>query len=268
MGSQLKRLEGEIQVVGIDAGELSVEKWLQGAGTSFSGGEATLLVFWEAWCPHSKRVVPKLQSTYEAYKNRGLQVVGLTKATRNTTDEEIQRFITDKMLSYPIGKERGDEMSKRFGVRGIPAAAVVKDGKVVWRGHPAKADDALLERLLGSSSEQTGVDGQVSTATNEPTPSEAKPSFDCNKASHNVEILICSDLELATLDREMGEVFVTAKSRIEDRSAFVRDQREWIANRNAKCKVDDVENPHSGSPTVLECLKTETTSRRDALKGM
>ena len=39
-------------------------------------------------------------------------------------------------------------MSSSFAVTGIPAAALVKDGKVVWRGHPARLDDALLDKLM------------------------------------------------------------------------------------------------------------------------
>ena len=48
-------------------------------------------------------------------------------------------------VSYPIAKESGDALSKHFGVRGIPAAAMVKDGKVVWRGHPARLTDDMIE---------------------------------------------------------------------------------------------------------------------------
>jgi hypothetical protein len=32
-------------------------------------------------------------------------------------------------------------------VTGIPAAAVVKGGKVIWRGHPAQLTDDVLGKL-------------------------------------------------------------------------------------------------------------------------
>jgi hypothetical protein len=39
-------------------------------------------------------------------------------------------------------------MSTYFGVRGIPAAAVVKDGQIVWRGHPARITEDMLKGWL------------------------------------------------------------------------------------------------------------------------
>ena len=36
-------------------------------------------------------------------------------------------------------------LAQYFAVSGIPAAAVVKNGKVVWRGHPARINDEMLK---------------------------------------------------------------------------------------------------------------------------
>jgi peroxiredoxin len=142
-----QRLEREIGVVGVEAGSFEVEKWYQGE-TTMADGKATLLVFWEVWCPHCKREVPKMNETHAKYKDKGLNVVGLTKITRNSTEEQVTDFIKEKEVAYPLAKEDGDSMSKRFGVSGIPAAAVVKDGKVVWRGHPARLKDEMIEGWL------------------------------------------------------------------------------------------------------------------------
>ena len=46
-----------------------------------------------------------------------------------------------------MAKESGDA-SKAFGVSGIPAAAVVKDGKVVWRGHPGRLTEQMIESWI------------------------------------------------------------------------------------------------------------------------
>jgi thioredoxin-like negative regulator of GroEL len=50
-------------------------------------------------------------------------------------------------VDYPIAKETG-ELSRYFNVSGIPAAAVIKDGKVVWRGHPAQLKEDQLKSWL------------------------------------------------------------------------------------------------------------------------
>ena len=140
-----RRIQDELEVIGKDAGALAVDTWYQGEGVSMDDGKATLLVFWEVWCPHCKREVPKVEATYNEFKGKGLNVVGLTKQTRDVTAEQVTEFISSNNITYPIAKEAGAEMSDRFGVKGIPAAAVVKGGKVVWRGHPARINEQMIE---------------------------------------------------------------------------------------------------------------------------
>ena len=141
-------LNAELSVVGKDApSELKVEKWFQGEKDVHIDKGATLVVFWEVWCPHCKREVPKLEETYEKYKGKGFDVVGLTKITKSSTPEKVEEFIKEQKLTYPIAKETG-EMSDYFAVSGIPAAAVIKDGKVVWRGHPGRLTDDMINAWL------------------------------------------------------------------------------------------------------------------------
>lgn len=42
----------------------------------------------------------------------------------------------------------GATISAYFGVSGIPAVAVIKAGKVVWRGHPARISLEMLENWV------------------------------------------------------------------------------------------------------------------------
>lgn len=135
----------EAAVVGKPAQELDVSEWFQGQASI--AGEPTLLVFWEEWCPHCRREVPKLEEMSKSYQGK-MKVVGLTKVNRSSTDDSVRKFISENNLSYPIGKEKGGNLSEYYGVSGVPAAALVKDGKVVWRGHPARLDDAMLQKLL------------------------------------------------------------------------------------------------------------------------
>ncbi|MDP6931333.1 MAG: TlpA disulfide reductase family protein, partial [Myxococcota bacterium] len=97
-------------------------------------------------CPHCQKEVPKLEKTHQDYKGR-MNVIGLTKLSKGVTAEDVNTFISEKEVSYPMAKENGD-VSKHFAVQGIPAAALVKDGKIIWRGHPAGLNDEKLDKLL------------------------------------------------------------------------------------------------------------------------
>lgn len=143
---QAGRLKAELELIGSEVGNVTVGEWLQG-DLNINDHKATLLVFWELWCPHCKREVPKLQETYTKFKDKGLGMAGVTQLSRNTPPEDIMSFAKDQGLSYAIGKDDGT-LSQRFLVSGVPAAAAVKDGKVVWRGHPAQLTDAMIEEWL------------------------------------------------------------------------------------------------------------------------
>lgn len=126
-----------------------IEKWFQGEGEiTLDNTKPTLVVFWEVWCPHCRNEVPKIESLYNEFKEKGLQVLGLTKLTRGVTETELLDFVKQSNLTYPIAKETGG-LSTYFMVSGVPAAAVVKGDKIVWRGHPATLSKAQLEGLLG-----------------------------------------------------------------------------------------------------------------------
>ena len=66
--------------------------------------------------------------------------------------------------------------------------------------------------------------------------SAAEPSFDCAKAEHEVETLICADERLAALDREVARLYALARTgpnMDEERAARLAAwQRGWIKGRN------------------------------------
>lgn len=146
----LGRVQQELEVVGKEAPDaIEVTHAYVGESTppDLTGKGTSLLVFFEEWCPHCKREVPRLQQTYEKYRDRGLRVLGLTKVTKSATDEKVEAFCAANGLSFPVLKESG-QASAYFNVSGIPAAAVIRDGKVVWRGHPARLNEAMIEGWL------------------------------------------------------------------------------------------------------------------------
>jgi uncharacterized protein YecT (DUF1311 family) len=68
------------------------------------------------------------------------------------------------------------------------------------------------------------------------------PSFDCSKASGQVEELICSDPELAALDIELARLYraVAGQTSGQKLQALRTYQRGWIKGRNACWKAVEV----------------------------
>jgi len=66
-------------------------------------------------------------------------------------------------------------------------------------------------------------------------PKKVAPSFDCAKAKPGtIDLVICQDRELSILDRTMGLDYERAKLQTPpvEKSKLLREQREFIANRN------------------------------------
>ena len=49
-----------------------------------------------------------------------------------------------RLFAVKAGAKGNGALSQHMNVSGIPAAAVVKDGVVIWRGHPARLDETVL----------------------------------------------------------------------------------------------------------------------------
>ncbi|MDJ0835038.1 MAG: TlpA disulfide reductase family protein [Acidobacteriota bacterium] len=141
-----RKLSNELKVIGRDAGILEIERWFQGETTMDQAG-LTLVVFFESWCPHCQDEMPKMEKLYNKYLEKGVNVIGLTKIADPATVTSVIGFIADKGLTFSVAKY-GGAMAERFGVEGIPASALVKSGKIIWRGNPELISDQTIEIAL------------------------------------------------------------------------------------------------------------------------
>src|SRR5690242_19216520 len=69
------------------------------------------------------------------------------------------------------------------------------------------------------------------------------PSFACERAASQIEILICSDSVLAQLDAQMGQAYLQALKSQNNTATLVDDQRRWLALRDSGCGLS--------SPSVM-----------------
>lgn len=97
---------------------------------------ATLIVFFEPWCPHCRTDAPQVEVLRREYEPRGLGVVGITSMSRGSTEADLAEFVAAGELAFPIGREDGS-VSEAYGVAGVPHIALVRDGLLVWSGHPS-----------------------------------------------------------------------------------------------------------------------------------
>ncbi len=130
-------------------GELAVDHWVQ--GTSSPGSKSlTIIVAVESWCPYSARALQGLEELHEAYGADGLEMIGVTKMDRETTEEKIREFIQEGGVTFPVAKVKEDTPSAVYP-GGVPHALLAKDAEIIWEGHPASLPRDALDRLLAAN---------------------------------------------------------------------------------------------------------------------
>jgi uncharacterized protein len=86
----------------------------------------------------------------------------------------------------------------------------------------------------------------------------AKPSFNCGKATHEIEQLICSDDELAALDVSLTNLYKTLLKNTPSaaQKRLKAEQSGWVKGRNDCWKATD----------KRACTKGEYEARINELK--
>lgn len=85
----------------------------------------------------------------------------------------------------------------------------------------------------------------------------ATPSFDCRRATHAVERMICKDGELADLDHALAALYdrVLARTPARQQADLKAEQRRWIGERNDCRTASDARG----------CVKSAYETRIDEL---
>ena len=120
-------------------------------------GKAVLLNVWATWCHPCRDEIPELQRLHERYRDRGLEIVGVSVDAAGD-DEAIRAFMRRYGMTYPVWRDPAENVSSTFLVVGVPATFLIdRAGVLRWKktGPIAMNDSALtaaIERALGDRS--------------------------------------------------------------------------------------------------------------------
>lgn len=108
-------------------------------------GKPLIVEFWATWCPPCRTSIPHLNEVYKKYKDKGLEIIGVTDEDLST----VNAFVRKIPIDYHVALDANGKFAKPFGIRGIPHAMILdKEGKVIWEGHPMSLPESQIEAVL------------------------------------------------------------------------------------------------------------------------
>ena len=136
--------------VGDRAPKLAVSNWIKGGPVKeLDPAQSYVVEFWATWCPPCRSSIPHLTELAHQFTN--VTFIGISIWERG---EDVQAKVTgfvetmgDKM-DYAVALDTDNQiMAKTWmeaaGLRGIPSAFVVHEGRVAWMGHPMSLEPIL-----------------------------------------------------------------------------------------------------------------------------
>ncbi len=124
--------------------------------------EVYVLECWATWCAPCVAAIPHVDSLYDKYHGKGLNVVGVN--VFEDGKDKVAKFVQKKGdgMSYPVAYTgRGGAFEevwlKPAGVNGIPHAFVVKNGRLLFSIHPASLTEKMVEELLAGGEAEAAL---------------------------------------------------------------------------------------------------------------
>jgi len=139
--------------VGDKIPELKYDKWLKGTPIKkYEKGRLYIFEFWATWCGPCRASMPHLSEVAEKYKDK-LTVVGVDVWESSgghaptITPEKFVKMNGNNMRYNVVTDTKdewmGNNWMKAAGQDGIPCSFMVKDGVILWIGHPMNLDSVI-----------------------------------------------------------------------------------------------------------------------------
>lgn len=145
--------------VGDKAPELRYGQWLKGSPIKeYEKGRLYIVEFWATWCGPCKMAMPHL-SKLAKEREKDVTVIGVNiwegshESNKQPYDSylpKIKRFVEGMgdNMAYNVITDNNEEFMgnnwmKAAGQDGIPCSFMIKEGTVLWIGHPIQLDSII-----------------------------------------------------------------------------------------------------------------------------
>ena len=121
-------------------------------------GKVVLLNLWATWCGPCRMEIPELVKVYKEYREKGVEVVGLSTENPEASAEGVRRFVQEFEMDYRVGwSPPAVSIALMQGRDAIPQSFVIsRDGRVLkrfigfnYQSTPPQIRQAIEDALKG-----------------------------------------------------------------------------------------------------------------------
>jgi thiol-disulfide isomerase/thioredoxin len=113
-------------------------------------GKVVLVDFWATWCPPCVEEVPELVETYEKFRDKGFEIVGISL---DQNKETLEKFLKENKMTWPQYFDGGgweNKIAQRFKIQSVPTMWLLgRDGKLVDAAPRSRLEKAIENALAG-----------------------------------------------------------------------------------------------------------------------
>ncbi len=143
---------------------------LDGSVVSLSSleGKVVLLNFWATWCPPCRLEMPGFQRVYDARRDDGFTIVGLS--TDQLPDEAIRTFLEQRGIEYPVGRVTRYVADAYGGANTLPTSFLIDADGRIRRQVTGAYDETELVRDVDGLLREAGLEPTGEVAVYRPEP--------------------------------------------------------------------------------------------------
>lgn len=139
--------------VGSPAPPLKISRWVKGSPiTGFDPAKVYVVEFWAPWCKYCCENIPLTTKLAAQYKGKAVFIGMAVRPKSDNYPQQITEFVKqwDKSIGYRVAVDDSLNTTNKLWMKaskqkGIPAAFIVKSGRIAWFGHPVYLEESLTK---------------------------------------------------------------------------------------------------------------------------